>query len=89
MDFVSLVVITEFDNWFGAFFEILLDAFYQEETIDNPKYLDFDTDSLSKASSFFWVILNITIYLALIITHTYISWQKLCPNLEYYQRNFP
>ena len=56
MDFVSLVVITDIDNWIGSFFEILLDAFYQDDTLENPKYLDFDTDSLSKVSSFFWVL---------------------------------
>ena len=28
MDFVSIIVITELDNWFGVFFEIILDAFY-------------------------------------------------------------
>ena len=41
MDFVSIIVITDLDNWFGVFFEIILDAFYQEETLDNPDYLNF------------------------------------------------
>lgn len=88
MDFVSLVVITDIDNWFGAFFELLLDAIYQEETIDNPEYLDFQTDSLSKVSSFFWVIFNITIVIALTSTGVYRFLKKMCPNLEYYQQNY-
>ena len=71
MDFVSLVVVTEIDNWFGAYFEILLDAFYQEETIDNPKYLEFETDSLSKVSSFFWVISNTLITVAMSFSTKY------------------
>ena len=41
MDFVSLIVITELDNWYGAFFELFLDAFYQESTLEDPNYLDF------------------------------------------------
>ena len=41
MDFVALIVITEMDNWYGIFFEIFLDAFYQESTIEDPNYLDF------------------------------------------------
>ena len=41
MDFVALIVITEMDNWYGAFFEIFLDAFFQESTIEDPNYLDF------------------------------------------------
>ena len=36
MDFVALIVITEIDNWYGAFFEIFLDAFYQESTLEDP-----------------------------------------------------
>ena len=36
MDFVALIVITEMDNWYGAFFEIFLDAFYQESTLEDP-----------------------------------------------------
>ena len=39
INFVSLAVITEIDNWYGAFFEIFLDAYFKEETLDHPQYL--------------------------------------------------
>ena len=32
MDFVGFIVIVEIDNWFGLFFEIILDAFLAKET---------------------------------------------------------
>ena len=73
MDFVSLVVITDIDNWIGSFFEILLDAFYQDDTLENPKYLDFDTDSLSKVSSFFCVMLNFTLIVSMGFTGFYVN----------------
>ena len=82
MDFVSLVVITDIDNWCGSLFEIFLDSLYQEETLDNPKYLDFETDSLSKASSFIWVLFTYLPTFTLNIVVTYANIQKLCPNLE-------
>ena len=88
MDFVSLVVITDIDNWVGSFFENFLDAFCQEETLDNPKYQDFKTDSLSKVSSFLWVILNFLPITAMSAFGFYGNIEKLCPNLEYYQYKY-
>ena len=41
MDFVSCTVIIEIDNWYGALFEIILDSYCKEDTLDNPNYLDF------------------------------------------------
>lgn len=57
MDFLGLLVITEIDNWYGFFFEIILDAFYKKETIMNPEYLQFTTDSISQASCCIYILI--------------------------------
>ena len=58
MDFLGLIVITEIDNWYGMFFEIILDAFYKKETVMNPEYLQFKTDSISQASCCIYILFN-------------------------------
>ena len=50
MNFVGLITIAEIPNWYGYFFEMLLDAFIPNKTTRSDDYLQFETDTVSKVS---------------------------------------
>ena len=56
MDFLCVTVIAEFENWFGSAFEIILDIFYKEQTIENPEYLDFKISALDQIAVLIYYI---------------------------------
>lgn len=85
MDFISITVIVEFDNWFGSAFELFLDTFYKEETISNPDYLDFKISFLDQISSLIFVIQNTFILeLFRLINNIWKKTNIICLNFDSY-----